>query len=40
VFVEAATSAQGESRLDRNVKKVFVLVHRRVDPRHALEAAY
>lgn len=39
-FVEAATSAQGESRLDRNVKKFFVRLHRKVDPRHALDAAY
>jgi hypothetical protein len=39
-FVEAATSAQGESRLDRNVKKFFVRLHRKVDARHALEAAY
>jgi hypothetical protein len=39
-FVEAATSAQGESRLDRNVKKFFVRLHRKVHVRHALEAAY
>ena len=39
-FVEAATTAQGESRLDRNVKKFFVRVHRQVDARHALDAAY
>ena len=39
-FVEADTSAQGESRIDRNVKKFFVLVHRKVDERHALDAAY
>jgi hypothetical protein len=39
-FVEAATSAQGESRLDRNVKKFFVRLHRTVDARHALDAAY
>jgi hypothetical protein len=39
-FVEAATSAQGESRLDRNVKKFFVRLHRNVDVRHALDAAY
>jgi len=30
----------GESRLDRNVKKFFVQVHRAADPRHALEASY
>ena len=39
-FVEAATSAQGESRLDRNVKKFFVRLHRKVDARHTLDAAY
>jgi hypothetical protein len=39
-FVEAATSAQGESRLDRNVKKFFVRLHRQADVRHTLEAAY
>jgi hypothetical protein len=39
-FVEAHTSAQGESRLDRNVKKFFVQLHRLDDPRHALAAAY
>ncbi len=39
-FVEAATTAQGESRLDRNVKKFFTSLHRLSDPRHALAAAY
>jgi hypothetical protein len=39
-FVEAQTSAQGESRLDRNVKKLFVRLHQLDDPRHALAAAY
>ncbi|MFI5311119.1 MAG: hypothetical protein ACHQQ3_07810 [Gemmatimonadales bacterium] len=39
-FVEAATSATGESRLDRNVKRFFVRLHRKVDARHALDAAY
>lgn len=39
-FVEAATTAQGESRLDRNVKKFFTQLHRMADPRHALAAAY
>lgn len=38
--VEAASSAQGESRLDRNVKKFFVRLHRLADPRHAIGAAY
>jgi hypothetical protein len=39
-FVEAHTDQVGESRLDRNVKKFFVRLHRRADPAHALEAAY
>jgi hypothetical protein len=39
-FVEVETDQMGESRLDRNVKKFFVLVHRRADPKHTLEAAY
>jgi hypothetical protein len=30
----------GESRIDRNVKRFFVTLHRKVDPAHALEAAY
>ena len=39
-FVEAQSTAQGESRLDRNVKKFFVQLHKQVDPRHASSAAY
>jgi hypothetical protein len=39
-FVEAHTTAQGESRLDRNVKKYFVRLHKQADPGHALSAAY
>jgi hypothetical protein len=39
-FVEVETDQMGESRLDRNVKKFFVSVHRSEDPRHALEASY
>jgi hypothetical protein len=39
-FIEAHTTAQGESRLDRNVKKFFVQVHRQADHRHASTAAY
>lgn len=39
-FIEADTTAMGESRLDRNVKKFFVQVHRMADPRHAIAAAY
>lgn len=39
-FIEAHTDQMGESRLDRNVKKFFVQVHRTADPRHVPEAAY
>ena len=39
-FVEAHTDQMGESRLDRNVKRFFVTLHRVEDPRHQLEAAY
>ena len=39
-FVEVVTDQMGESRLDRNVKKFFVQLHRSEDPSHTLEAAY
>jgi hypothetical protein len=39
-FIEAVTDQTGESRLDRNVKRFFVLVHREADPAHTLAAAY
>jgi hypothetical protein len=39
-FVEVETDQMGESRLDRNVKRFFVRLHRREDPSHQLEAAY
>jgi hypothetical protein len=39
-FVEVETDQMGESRLDRNVKRFFVSLHRQDDPRHELEAAY
>lgn len=39
-FVEAATDQMGESRLDRNVKKFFVELHRADDPSHTLAASY
>jgi hypothetical protein len=39
-FVEVGTDQMGESRLDRNVKRFFVTLHRTEDPRHTLEAAY
>lgn len=39
-FVEAATDQMGESRLDRNVKRFFVQLHRAEDPSHTLQASY
>ena len=39
-FVEAATDQMGESRMDRNVKRFFVELHRADDPSHKLEASY
>lgn len=39
-FLEVETDQTGESRLDRNVKRYFVRVHRADEPSHALEAAY
>lgn len=39
-FVEAHSDAPGESRLDRNIKKYFVRLHRHDDARHATTAAY
>ena len=39
-FVEVTTDQMGESRMDRNVKKFFVELHRAEDPAHTLEAAY
>ena len=39
-FVEVRTDQMGESRLDRNVKRFFVTLHRQADPAHRLEAAY
>ena len=39
-FVEVATDQMGESRLDRNVKRFFVTLHRTEDPTHTLEASY
>jgi hypothetical protein len=39
-FVEADSDAQGESRLDRNIKKYFVRLHRLDDARHATTAAF
>ena len=39
-FVEVETDQVGESRLDRNVKRFFVQVHRAADPTHTMTAAY
>ena len=39
-FVEVVTDQMGESRMDRNVKKFFLEVHRTEDPSHAVEASY
>ena len=39
-FVDVSTDQMGESRLDRNVKRFFVQLHRADDPSHKLEAAY
>lgn len=39
-FIEVDTDQVGESRLDRNVKRFFVRVHRQADPSHQLAAAY
>lgn len=39
-MVEVHTDQMGESRIDRNVKRFFVALHRQHDARHALEAAY
>ena len=39
-FVEADTDQMGESRLDKNVKRFFVELHREADPSHRIEAHY
>ena len=39
-YVEATTDQMGESRMDRNVKRFFVTLHRQADPTHRLEASY
>ena len=39
-FVEVHTDQVGESRLDKNVKKFFVALHRQADPRHHIAAGY
>jgi hypothetical protein len=39
-FVEVNTDQMGESRMDRNVKRFFVTLHRADDPSHTLQASY
>ena len=39
-FVEVHTDQVGESRLDKNVKKFFLQLHRQVDTRHQLEGHF
>lgn len=39
-FVEVDTDQMGESRLDKNVKRFFVELHRQADPTHRIEAHY
>jgi len=39
-FVEVHTDQMGESRMDRNVKRFFVHLHRDEDPSHTLQASY
>jgi hypothetical protein len=39
-FVEVETDQIGESRVDRNVKRFFVVLHQREEPGHAMAAAY
>ena len=39
-FVEVSTDQTGESRLDRNVKRFFVELRSKADPRHRLRASY
>lgn len=39
-FIEVTTDQVGESRLDKNVKKFFVAVHRQADPQHVPTAGF
>ena len=39
-FIEVVTDQVGESRLDKNVKKFFVEVHRKADPQHVPTAGF
>jgi hypothetical protein len=39
-FVQVDTDQMGESRLDRNVKRFFLGLHKAEDPAHVLDASY
>ena len=39
-FVEVNTDQMGESRMDRNVKRFFVTLHRVEEPTHQLTSNY
>jgi len=39
-FVQVDTDQMGESRMDRNVKRFFVALHRTEDPSHELSPNY
>jgi hypothetical protein len=39
-FVQVDTDQMGESRMDRNVKKFFVGLHKSDDPAHQLTSSY
>ncbi|MEP6834344.1 MAG: hypothetical protein ABJB74_13195 [Gemmatimonas sp.] len=39
-LIDVVTDQIGESRLDKNVKKFFVAVHRAAEPAHRVEAGY
>jgi hypothetical protein len=39
-LVEVHTDQVGESRLDKNARKYFNVLHRLADPRHRIEAGY
>jgi hypothetical protein len=39
-LVQVETDQMGESRLDRNVKKFFVALHRADDPAYRLTSSY
>ncbi|MEP6763899.1 MAG: hypothetical protein ABJB66_06290 [Gemmatimonadaceae bacterium] len=39
-LIDVSTDQIGESRLDKNVKKYFVALHRKADVNHKVEAGY